>query len=202
MAQNVLFKYGNTAIIGAEAKQLGKVCMDYQAKQISLDTDASTRVILNPLLSTLADVEAATQAGYGTDALASKAIYDTLNGKLTWIAAITTNLEAVVWNSALTYGLSGFALINRGTHQFHVSALITSLTSIVLDTTVLFTLPSKYKYYGPYPMSMAWQSASSASVVAKPVVLWQDTTGQIFLHSDKDPSATSLLIDGYIDYYE
>ena len=51
-------------------------------------------------------------------------------------------------------------------------------------------------------MSMAWQSASSASVVAKPVVLWQDTTGQFFLHSDKDPSATSLLIDGYINYCE
>ena len=51
-------------------------------------------------------------------------------------------------------------------------------------------------------MSMAWQSTSNGSVVAKPVVLWQDTTGQFFLHSDKDPSATVLLIDGYIDYYE
>lgn len=56
MAQNVYFKYGDTATISGEAIQQGKLLIDTTKAEISLDKDGSTRLLLSqPVSQTLAD---------------------------------------------------------------------------------------------------------------------------------------------------
>ena len=84
MAQNVLFKYGNTSTISGETIQQGKILIDTQKGEISIDKDGTTRLPLTPTVDTALSTTS-------TNPIANNAITNSIINTTTEVSAITAS---------------------------------------------------------------------------------------------------------------
>ena len=84
MAQNVLLKYGNTATISGETIQQGKLLIDTQKAEISIDKDGTSRVKLTPTVDSALSTTS-------TNPIANNAITNSIINTTAEVSAITAD---------------------------------------------------------------------------------------------------------------
>lgn len=84
MAQNVLLKYGDTSVISGETIQQGKLLIDTQKGEISIDKDGTTRLPLTPTVDTALSTTS-------TNAIANNAITNSIINTTAEVSAITAD---------------------------------------------------------------------------------------------------------------
>lgn len=84
MAQNVLLKYGDTSVISGETIQQGKILIDTQNGEISIDKDGTTRLPLTPTVDTALSTTS-------TNPIANNAITNSIVNTTAEVSAITAD---------------------------------------------------------------------------------------------------------------